>query len=167
VREPEREPELEPDESLVLLPEDEEGAFARWVPVLRVLAALLIGAGIAAVVLLLGEKVERGSGTPPAAAAERPADPAVLQLRALTDSLARRLAAYWIVQGRFDERRVGCESLSGAYRGVDDAFVAVAVAYRQTGARADTAAAHAFERASSSADSANRRFDATGCRRPE
>ncbi|GEM_PF-2398073 len=160
-------PGMDPDEPMVLLPEDEPGRFGHWGPGRWILVAVLIGAAAGGgAILFLGGGGQGDTGPPPRPAPEQRVDPAVRRLGVLSDSLQDRVSAYWEVQDGFDRRRIGCDSLASAYRGVDAAFLSVAQAYRQTGARADTVAARAFDRASTAADSANRRFDATGCRRP-
>ncbi len=161
-------PGTDPDEPMVLLPEDESGRFGHWTPGRWILVAVLIGAAAGGgAVLFLGGGDQGNAGAPARPEPERRVDPVVRRLGMLSDSLQDRLSAYWEAQDGFDRRRIGCDSLASVYRGVDEAFLSVAQAYRQTGAPADTAVARTFDRASTAADSANRRFDATGCRRPE
>jgi hypothetical protein len=153
---------------MVLLPEDESGRFGRWGAGRWILVAVLVGAvaGGAAILFIGGGGGGDDSAPPPRAAPAAPTSPALSHLGQLSDSLRDRLSAYWEAQDGFDRRRIGCDSLASVYRGVDEAFLSVAQAYRQTAGGADTTAAHIFDRASTAADSANRRFDGTGCRRP-
>lgn len=166
----ESEPEREPDEPLVLLPEDESGGLGRWGPVRWILSAVLVGAVAAAAGLfLLGGGGGGGSDSGgPVRPPPRPrTSAAVSHLDTLTGTLQQRLSGYWEAQDAFDRKRIGCDSLAAVYRHVDDAFLSVAEAYRQASARAGGPASSTFDRASTAADSANRRFDATGCRRPQ
>lgn len=165
---PEHGPEFDPEEPMVLLPEDESGRFGRWSVARWILVAVLVGAAAGGGAILFMGRGGQGAAVPTERAAPvRRTNPSPSRLGLLSDSLQDRLSAYWEAQDGFDRRRIRCDSLASVYRGVDAAFLSVAQAYQQTAARADTMAAHIFDRASTAADSANRRFDATGCRRPQ
>lgn len=153
---------------MVLLPEDESGRFRHWGVGRWILVAVLVGAAAGGgAILFLGGGGQTTSGPKPRPAPQRSADPALSRLGLLSDSLQDRLSEYWEAQDGFDRRRIGCDSLASVYRGVDATFLSVAQAFRQAGTGTDTMAIHIFDRASTTADSANRRFDATGCRRPQ
>lgn len=163
---PEDERGTEPNDPIVLLPDEPEGFFRGRGPVWWLVAVLLAVGSVTGAVLLLRGGAEE---TAPAAVPEPSRAPSPREespLAIAMDSLVVRLRAYRERKDRFDRGQVGCDGLAAAYQEVDRVFLDVAVAFRQRGAAADTSGTGRFDRLSTVADSVYRSFDATGCRRP-
>lgn len=153
----------EPREPVVLLPEEPTGFFGNRGPLWWIVLAMVAGGLVIGAVLLLqggGEEV-----APPPAETDGP-PPHVDQLGAVMDSFRVRVQAYRDRQRRFDSGQIECDSLAAAYHEVDEAFLNVALLYRQMSVGADTGAVRRFDQLSTAADSVYRRFDGTGCQRP-